>query len=52
MAGPRGILDQGLSDVAWATNWRRSWQAELGRRHAATLTRPAALLQDSFSTST
>jgi hypothetical protein len=47
-----GTLDQGLSDVVWATNWRRSWQAELGRRHAGMLTRPAALLQDSFSTGT
>ena len=44
-----GLLDQGLSDVAWATNWRRSWQAELGRRHAGMLTTPAELLQDSMS---
>ncbi len=47
-----GLLDQGLSDVAWATNWRRSWQAELGRRHVGVLTMPAELLQDSMSIGT
>jgi hypothetical protein len=44
-----GVLDQGLSDVAWVTNWRRSWQAELRRRHAGIFSRPAELMQDSFS---
>jgi hypothetical protein len=44
-----GDLDQALSDTAWAQKWRRSWQAELGRRKVGMLGRPAELLQDSFS---